>query len=506
VKRFATPLICLLTLPATFAAPVGWNRDGSASFPDASPPPAFNGDTGQGILWKARLPNWSNSSPIVVETADGPRVILLSEPWDSYSPWLLCLDAVTGQELWRRELDAVSLLPAEQQERARALARKMWDLARLRKRLTAEIQAIRVKDGAGFTGKEVPEEAKPLVEAAHAAGFDYRGISQSAGGYPNHLDMRSKPIEKEMKELTALGLMPSDWDYQGTWDGVAYPTPIGDGTRIWTITMHNLYSCHDMTGKVLWAHPMRGEIGQALGVPALATVAGERYVVCVDNERKSTAFVPIYRLRDGALAAELPATTCNKGGVSGPVVEGDLILARPHGVDGALVAHRLQSTGNGIGWAEVWKLGKGDRREESISLFRPAWRDGRLYNGGAMLDLRTGKWLASRRALLNGGYYGGGGILVGSAFLSWDFYGSVKSSDKTTPPQRARFVWVNPETGQQLGEGFLPVNPADGHALAFKRAQACRDSWRWLTAATPFAHQGRLYVRAYDFLWCIGRE
>jgi len=50
--------------PASSAA--GYNRDRSASFPDAPPPMTFDGATGKNIRWKARLPNWSNSGPLVV--------------------------------------------------------------------------------------------------------------------------------------------------------------------------------------------------------------------------------------------------------------------------------------------------------------------------------------------------------------------------------------------------------------------------------------------------------
>jgi outer membrane protein assembly factor BamB len=566
--------LAALTALAAIAEPVFWNRDGTGDFAAAQPPVAFDGLAGKGVRWKTKLPNWSNSSPIVVETGKGARVILLAEPWDGYSPWLLCLDAASGEELWRRELDPTPLLPKEQQAEARALAGKVWDALRLRRRLTAELQAVYAKDRAGFSGDKVPPEAEAIVAQAKAAGFNYCGIGQSAGGYPNHLSIQSTPIQKELQKLTGFGLMPSEWEYQGTWDGVAYPTPVSDGQRIWTVTMHNLYSCHDLagnvlwqvrfppanekdlspeqkqaltgadgklrwpggwpgqggfstspllvdgklvscagmmvrcldaaTGKVLWAQPLRGVIGQALGVPGIATVGGEKYVVSVDNERRTTTTVPVYRLRDGALAAELPGVTCSKAGVSGPVIDGDLIVNQPGHEEGALTAYRLQVKGAGLEVVEAWKLPKSTKREEAISLFRPAWRAGRLYNGGAVLDLRAGKWVSAQRGVVNPGYYGQGGILVGPVVLSWDFYGGTRSSDKTTPPDQARFAWTSIETGKLVGQGTLPINPADGHTLEFKRAQACRDSWRWLGAATPFAHKDRLYIRAYDFLWCIG--
>jgi len=53
---------------------VGWNRDGSGDFGrDCRPPLTFNGEKGTGVRWKAPLPNWSNSSPIVIEPAEEGR-------------------------------------------------------------------------------------------------------------------------------------------------------------------------------------------------------------------------------------------------------------------------------------------------------------------------------------------------------------------------------------------------------------------------------------------------
>jgi outer membrane protein assembly factor BamB len=565
MKVWASLLCGGMALAAEASDGVGWNNQGRGDFADAKPPPKFSGATGEGIRWKVALPNWSNSSPIVVDTDQGPRVLLLAEPLD-YAPFLLCYDARTGEELWRRELDPVPLLPAAEQDEARALARRLWTINRLRKRLTTEIHALYLKDKAAFTGREYPAEAAPLVAAAAEAGFEYSGIGQSAGGYANYLRVPhgGGKFRAERHRLQGLGLVTSEWDYQGTWDGVAYPTPISDGQRVWTVTMHNLCSCHDLegrtvwqvrfppptaqaltedqkrdlagadgklrwpggwpgqggfstspimaegklvscagsmvrcldaaTGATLWAQPMLGQIGQALGVPAFLVADGERLVVGIGNEGGAQFKEPqsaIYRLKDGQRVALLPGVTSSKGGVSAPVTDGDLVINRPAHEDGALTAHRARRVGEAWRMEEVWRLPKSAKREEAISLFRPAWRDGRLYNGGSVLDLREGKWLAARRGPVNPGYYGQGGILIGPVFFSWDFYGGS-------------FVWVNAATGAKVGEGSLPVNPPDGKPLDFKREQACLDHWRWLGAATPFAHGDRLYIRAYDFLWCIG--
>lgn len=250
---FTLFLVFMLTIHSQDV--VGWNGNGRGDFTQAVTPLAFDGEKGVGVRFKAPLPNWSNSSPIVVETPKGPRVFLLSEPTD-YAPVLLCLDAESGAEIWRVELDAVTQLPASEQAAARDLARKGWAATRLRKTLTMEIQNIYEKDKENVAWKDranPPAAVAEILAKAKTAGLEFRGIGQSAGGYANHLEpVRNGPWDQDHRKLTSLGFMWSVWDYQGTWDGVAYPTPISDGTKVWTVTSHNLYSCHDLDGKVVW--------------------------------------------------------------------------------------------------------------------------------------------------------------------------------------------------------------------------------------------------------------
>jgi len=70
--------------------PVGWRGDGSGQYPSANPVTQWKAE--ENVLWQAEV-GQGHSSPIVV----GQRVLITSEP-----DLLVCVDAETGRELWRK--------------------------------------------------------------------------------------------------------------------------------------------------------------------------------------------------------------------------------------------------------------------------------------------------------------------------------------------------------------------------------------------------------------------
>jgi len=80
--------------------PVGWRGDGSGCYPSADPPAKWSAD--QNVLWKAEV-GQGCSSPILV----GGRVLVTAEP-----DLLVCLDASSGKELWRKAHRLSDLPPA----------------------------------------------------------------------------------------------------------------------------------------------------------------------------------------------------------------------------------------------------------------------------------------------------------------------------------------------------------------------------------------------------------
>jgi outer membrane protein assembly factor BamB len=99
VPQAAPPLGSPDFLP-TAARPAGWRGDGSGRFAGATPPATWSAT--EHVLWKTEV-GPGHSSPVVV----GPRVFVTAEP-----DLLVCLEAASGKELWRKA-HPLSGLPAD---------------------------------------------------------------------------------------------------------------------------------------------------------------------------------------------------------------------------------------------------------------------------------------------------------------------------------------------------------------------------------------------------------
>jgi outer membrane protein assembly factor BamB len=253
--------LVLVALAQTVSGMIGWNNDGSADFPDADPPVTFDGEHGTNLLWKTRLPNWSNSSPIVVKPkgAGAARVFCLAEPVD-YAPILLCFDADNGKELWRCELDPIPCVSLDEhtRQKLRADFRRLSHITRECMAITAEGRQLYERDPDAWKGNDdIPEWAttavKDLQQRANAIGCSFRPCrGRNVNDIGTYLEKAPARRDELANTLRKFGLCVDRWWTSGTWIGQAYPTPVSDGTYVYTVTCHNLYTCHDFDGNILW--------------------------------------------------------------------------------------------------------------------------------------------------------------------------------------------------------------------------------------------------------------
>lgn len=95
--------------------PVWRGPRGDGSSADSTAPTTWNGDTGENILWKAAIPGWGHSSPIVW----GDRVFLTSCIDEKQQRVLLCLDRRDGRTVWKQ---AVLTAPLEKRHKLNSYA------------------------------------------------------------------------------------------------------------------------------------------------------------------------------------------------------------------------------------------------------------------------------------------------------------------------------------------------------------------------------------------------
>ena len=143
------------------------------------------------VQWRTPLPNWSNASPVVV----GKRVFVTADPLD-IAPLLLCIDADSGKELWRRELDHVTCLPEADQDKVRTLWSQQRVLDRQAARLFAEMRA------AERALKKAPDDAD-----AKAAWADWE---ERAKAVDFAIDPKGKNVGKWGGVPLADGYLPQD--------------------------------------------------------------------------------------------------------------------------------------------------------------------------------------------------------------------------------------------------------------------------------------------------------
>lgn len=253
IRSILPALLCSVATLGAADISIGYRGNGSGVYPNTNPPTECDDATGKNILWKAPLPHFGHSSPIVV----GSRVFVTCEPgWKSDWPQLLCFDANTGKELWRKDLNHLpvsKLIPEEQTRVAEAWHQFLTKWAEGYK------AAWRWRTGDDAAKNEADKQlAKNGFQPRNKKmgdPFDGREINMNEASF--------KDINTLMKKGNLMG---ETWREGGSLGvacvGQSFATPISDGQKIWTVTAFGGFFCYSLEGQLLWAKHYPGQMGE----------------------------------------------------------------------------------------------------------------------------------------------------------------------------------------------------------------------------------------------------
>ena len=208
------------------AATVGFRGDSGGVYPNASLPTAWK--DGSNILWKVKMPSWSNGSPAPV----GGKVFTCAEPF-----WLIAVDAETGEILWQAKNDYAETMDAET---AAAYAREKTLLAEHKKarepfdRLCQEIK----DDGNRLHGKASSSKTQEAMTAV---------VDELAAKLERVKTAWCPPLQTPTP-LTQKYTLPGK--HGGTGNTTA--TPVSDGRAVWAVFGSGVVACYEMDGKRKW--------------------------------------------------------------------------------------------------------------------------------------------------------------------------------------------------------------------------------------------------------------
>lgn len=223
--------------------PVGWRGDGTGRYPGATPVTDWDITTGKNIIWKTRFTGFSFAGPTVV----GDRVFTTAEP-----DLLVCVDAKTGKELWRRH-NAIQLEKFDEKERERlyGVCDQVLEYANTWHRLPAELadgtpchdmgNVMRIWVPVTDHRQKALIEQVPLLAAKRGIDLEkVRALFREVGSV-------------DMKKRNPDALLSSR---EYSWTGNMPGTPASDGHKVVVKAQsENGWGhlvCYDLDGKRLW--------------------------------------------------------------------------------------------------------------------------------------------------------------------------------------------------------------------------------------------------------------
>jgi hypothetical protein len=515
------------------------------------------------LVWKARLPGWGYSQPLVV----GDRVFACAEPH-----FLLCFDAHTGELLWQREL--LPLLGSDLPEERVRQVQELLEIARAADHLLTVVddkpKAPPETDAVIARFKEWQERARAIdPDAGIQKAFD--GILDKLAQVKAGEKVRFGSFPRGNGALDHAASRKFGVPIQVTWFGyVGYnmTTPASDGQHVYAAFGQGQVGCYDLDGNLKWFRllPGQGAWGQlrlAGGVLmtdvgktlfGLDTAAGKTVWQVKDaggGYKNAGVFYPktpdgavvpvvipaggqIIRVRDGKVVGKLDYWPAGPAELTTIGTANFVCANRSWNVHkGAEIVYRLEATSaDEVRSVRLHELGDGGERAKkseaaagynngSTSEGLQSFAHGFLWSDGAAFDPRTG------RAVVGPGreYPGGrnptafGARLALAYYTTPGHYGGFHNSraDGKISPGSMR-VW-------DLRFPAFPIPLTKDNLLGTE--ELCRDLYlekhlkgfdRWLFAGCYHGwpiyfgctYQGaslagnRAFIQSHSFVYCVG--
>ena len=489
MKRWICLAAVMMSVVSVQAGPVGWRGDGSGVFSKTTP--ATEWSPTQNVVWKTKMPDWSNATPVIV----GDKIFVMSEP-----DVLICCDVKSGKILWQKTSGILESFGPEEAASAQAKMKSL-DIEGKKKELDELRKQIRKVGGPAWRlGRKKKGLEKKLKDADAEKTKKLKAQISEIDADIEESKKKVAPLRKQEKELQAV-IAPFEKYFpsrkHGT-TGYTSPSPVSDGKNVYIVTGNGVAACYDLsgdrkwithvgtpregwgfstsplladgkllvnlgavaidvkTGKIAWSHPPYR--GLPWGTGCLITVGGENLWLTPDGK--------IYRISDGKMLAEKQAYTQYNGLIQN---EGVVYFVQNGGKAVMLPAKAKE----GMKLAPKYTF-KMDNNRYYAS---PVLYDGRIYAitrycQFTVTEAATGKVLSTRK-------------LDELQAKGVNIYPSIcVAGDR---------LFISNDAGTTLvmtpgGEPFLE----ETNSLEDFRS-------------TPIFQGGRMYIRGLKHLWCIGK-
>ena len=460
IRQLTGSLALLLAAVGISAAPpetVGWRTDGTGAYPQAKPPRIWAAD--QNVVWKTKLPGWSNATPVIV----GDKLLVCSEP-----ATLVCVNLADGRILWQKEnayQDVV--LPAPLQQRREA-EEKLADV------LLGQIRAADME--AAAVGKKL--QADPADKEALQKKL--AELKTQTDGWK--LGLKEYPLAGKFRQPAKDGT-----------GGFSSPTPTTDGKHVYVIFGNGLAACFDLEGNRRWIQNVEHSTAP-YGHGSSPLLVGDKLLV-------HFADLVALDVKDGAEAwrAKLPP---NHGTPIAARIGAVDVAVHPNGTliraaDGVVLADKLGSAGPNSPLLH----------EGVVYFIRNDARAVKMPTDPAAVKAEP-LWKAK---LTGGGYWFASPVIHEGLIYGLNALGILSVVEAGTGnlvyEKRLPFGRGQCYPSVALAGGLVFISSDEGVTLVLEPGREYKEIARNTLEpfrSTPVFQGKRMYVRAREHLYCIG--